>query len=76
MAPEITKKIPYNGAAADIWALGIMIYQMMAGKLPFRATNEPELYRLIQQGKYPQNDYISSRPLKAVLEKMLDINPE
>ena len=53
MAPELTKKVPYNGAAVDVWAIGIMLYQMVVGKLPFRATNEPELYRLIQQGKYP-----------------------
>ena len=39
MAPELTKKVPYNGAAVDVWALGIMLYQMIVGKLPFRATN-------------------------------------
>jgi serine/threonine protein kinase len=53
MAPEITKKIPYSGEAVDIWALGVMLYQMIVGKLPFRATNEAELFRLIQAGKYP-----------------------
>jgi 5'-AMP-activated protein kinase catalytic alpha subunit len=40
MSPEITKKIPYNGAGADIWALGVMLYQLVVGTLPFRATNE------------------------------------
>ena len=39
MSPELSKKIPYNGANVDIWALGIMLYQMLVGKLPFRATN-------------------------------------
>ena len=41
MSPELTKKVPYNGAAVDVWAMGIMLYQMVIGKLPFRATNEP-----------------------------------
>lgn len=39
MSPELSKKIPYNGANVDVWALGIMLYQMLVGKLPFRATN-------------------------------------
>ena len=39
MSPELSKKIPYSGANVDIWALGIMLYQMLVGKLPFRATN-------------------------------------
>jgi len=45
--------VPYSGAGADMWALGVMLYQLVVGTLPFRATNEQELYRLIQQGKYP-----------------------
>ena len=75
MSPEITKKIPYNGAAVDVWALGIMLYQLVVGKLPFRATNEPELFRIIQQGKYPANENISKN-LKQILDKMLKTNPE
>lgn len=39
MSPEITKKVPYFGSTVDVWALGIIIYQMLVGKLPFRATN-------------------------------------
>ena len=53
MCPEITKKVPYSGAAADAWALGVLLYSFIFGKLPFRANNEAELSRLIQQGKYP-----------------------
>lgn len=41
MSPEITKKTPYGGAEADVWALGVMLYLLVVGTLPFRATNEP-----------------------------------
>jgi MAP/microtubule affinity-regulating kinase len=40
MCPELVRKIPYNGAKADIWALGIILYLMLIGVFPFRAGNE------------------------------------
>jgi len=52
MAPEIAAKVPYHGEPADMWALGVLLYLLLFGKFPFRATTEIELYRLIQQGKF------------------------
>jgi serine/threonine protein kinase len=40
MSPELVKKMSYNGAKADIWALGVTMYLMLIGKYPFRATSE------------------------------------
>ena len=40
MSPEIVKKQPYVGGKADIWALGVMLYVMVVGVLPFRAGSE------------------------------------
>ena len=74
MCPEITKKVPYSGAAADVWALGILLYMLVMGGLPFRATNEAELYRLIQQGKYPKRE-VFSKGLRNLLDKMLCTDP-
>ena len=36
MAPEIIKRAPYSGYAADIWALGILLYTLLCGKFPFK----------------------------------------
>ena len=44
MAPEVVKKQPYSGFQADIWALGIILYILIAGKHPFKHKNETELY--------------------------------
>ena len=52
MAPEIVSKQSYNGGKADIWALGVMLYFILVGTLPFRAPNEQELNRLIVSGRY------------------------
>ena len=39
MAPEIIKEMPY-GKPVDIWALGILLYEMYYGFSPFRSINE------------------------------------
>lgn len=59
MAPELAAKVPYRGEPADMWALGVMLYLMLFGKFPFRATSEKELYRLIQQGKFELGNNVS-----------------
>ena len=56
MCPEIVQKRPYSGIKADIWALGIILFLMLNGKLPFKATTEQELYRIIQLGKFTFGD--------------------
>lgn len=33
--PEILKKKPYSGEQADIWALGIILYCLLCGDMPF-----------------------------------------
>lgn len=70
MSPELAAGQPYSGMSADIWALGVALYLMLCGKFPFKAGNEKELYRLIQQGKYKVGATMSSEA-KSLLEGML-----
>ena len=34
-APEIVRNRPYEGATSDIWSLGVILYSMLIGALPF-----------------------------------------
>jgi protein-serine/threonine kinase len=47
MAPEIIKKVPYSGYLSDMWALGVILYTLLAGKLPFAHKNEKDLFTRI-----------------------------
>lgn len=46
IAPEILQELEY-GASVDWWALGVLMYEMMAGQPPFESDNEDDLFESI-----------------------------
>lgn len=48
-APEILQGKPYN-EKADLWSAGIILFQMLAGQVPFTANSVPELLHKVQCG--------------------------
>ncbi|CAK8566055.1 unnamed protein product [Lathyrus sativus] len=55
VAPEVIKRKGYDGAKADIWSCGIVLFVLLAGYLPFHDSNLIEMYRKISiaEIKYP-----------------------
>lgn len=51
LAPEIIALKAY-GKPVDWWALGVIIYEMVAGSLPFFADTDKLLYKKILNGSY------------------------
>ncbi|CEL91919.1 unnamed protein product [Vitrella brassicaformis CCMP3155] len=51
MAPEIVTnqrtKQAFCGFKADVWAMGVVLYHLVCGQLPFRAENDSALYQKI-----------------------------
>ena len=60
MAPEILEGKKYD-ERADLWSVGVILFQMVCGKVPFPAKNPHELKEKVQRGEFkiPEDVYIS-----------------
>ncbi|KAI9296814.1 kinase-like protein [Neoconidiobolus thromboides FSU 785] len=76
MAPEMLNKTGEMSATAiDIWAMGIILYCMTIGKMPFKGSNVLEIRdSIIEQELQLPTDLDSN--LVDLLKKLLDKNPD
>ena len=50
MAPEVLEGS--YGAKADIWSLGVLLYTLVSGYLPFQGNNSHEVFRKIKEAEF------------------------
>ena len=72
IAPEILRDRGYSGFTVDMWSVGVVLFAMLYGSVPFKANNMNELHSLIIKGKYTLKEDISADSrelLRGLLEK-------
>mmetsp|Transcript_14808 Transcript_14808/g.10376 ORF Transcript_14808/g.10376 Transcript_14808/m.10376 type:complete len:88 (-) Transcript_14808:970-1233(-) len=74
IAPEVFSNDGrgYTGYASDVWSAGVVLYAMLYGAVPFKASNMAELQKQIVKGKPQFKEDISKEALdllKQILEK-------
>ncbi|KAF5466861.1 hypothetical protein F2P56_016744 [Juglans regia] len=74
VAPEVLRKKGYDGAMADIWSCGVVLFVLLAGYLPFRADNVMKMYRKVFKAEYEFPLWIST-DAKLLITKLLVPDP-
>ncbi|XP_031783971.1 SNF-related serine/threonine-protein kinase isoform X3 [Nasonia vitripennis] len=74
-APEILLGDSYDAPAVDVWSLGVILYMLVCGQLPFQEANDSETLTMIMDCKYSIPKHVSEQ-CKKLISKMLIREPD
>ncbi|KAK9845086.1 hypothetical protein WJX74_010435 [Apatococcus lobatus] len=74
VAPEVLQRRGYAGAPADLWSLGVVLFAVSAGCLPFEEASLADLYRKISRAEYRCPSWFSQE-LQDLLSHLLQPDP-
>lgn len=75
VAPELIANKGYDGAAADIWSCGVILFELLAGRLPFNERNLLVLYKKISDAEYEFPSWFTASQ-KKLISRILDPHPK
>ena len=73
-SPEVISSQKYSGAEADIWSLGVLLFTLLAGALPFDEASMPALMAKVKAAKYTIPYHFSTQATD-LIQKMIVVNP-
>ncbi|CAH1794040.1 unnamed protein product, partial [Owenia fusiformis] len=74
-APELIAGKEYQGNEADLWSMGILLYALLCGFLPFDDENIASLYKKIASGRYDLPSWLSKESIQ-ILDALLQVDPK
>ncbi|XP_056136829.1 maternal embryonic leucine zipper kinase [Lampris incognitus] len=74
-APELIQGKAYIGSEADVWSMGVLLFALLCGYLPFDDDNCMNLYRKITRGKYDNPSWLSPGSI-LLLNQMMQVEPK
>ncbi|MBA0867901.1 hypothetical protein Goshw_005665 [Gossypium schwendimanii] len=75
VAPEVLSHKGYDGAVADVWSCGVILYVLMAGYLPFDELDLTTLYSKIERADFSCPSWFPVGT-KSLIHRILDPNPQ
>jgi serine/threonine protein kinase len=73
-APEILRREPYDGRAADVWAMGVVLFAMVTGEIAWHGATLKDQIPFILKGQYYPPPYLSTE-CKNLINSMLTVSP-
>lgn len=74
-APEMIAGKKYFGPLIDIWSMGVILFTLVCGYLPFEDQNTNQLYKKILAGSYSAPKWLSAN-VRDLIRKILEVNPK
>lgn len=74
-APEVYNETHYSGSQVDVWSMGVVLYVLVCGALPFQASSVGKLRNLIVSGSVQYPDFISD-DCRSLIQSMLVVDPK
>ncbi|XP_062864724.1 maternal embryonic leucine zipper kinase isoform X2 [Trichomycterus rosablanca] len=74
-APELIQGKSYIGSEADVWSMGVLLFALLCGYLPFDDDNCMVLYKKITKGRYDNPSWLSIGSIM-LLNQMLQVEPK
>ncbi|CAN6678864.1 unnamed protein product [Malus baccata var. baccata] len=75
VAPEVLSHKGYDGAVADVWSCGVILFVLLAGYLPFDELDLTTLYSKIEKADFTCPSWFPVGA-KSLIHRILETNPE
>ena len=73
-APEVIRGVPYDGKQADIWSMGVILYALLAGYLPFDDPSVRVLLHKVKKGAFEMPPDFPA-DIADMIRRMITVDP-
>ena len=74
-SPEIIEGQTYDAKVTDVWSIGVILYALITGSLPFDHDNIPTLLSMVTKGHYTTPAHVPS-DVSHLISRMLTVDPK